>query len=74
MAEFNIAVVAGDGIGPEVTGEAVKVLEKIGEKFNVFPSRYIIEVYSYTCIRKNNFRRTDDGSGKINSVLGRIRR
>ena len=34
MAEFNIAVVAGDGIGPEVTGEAVKVLEKIGEKFN----------------------------------------
>lgn len=34
MAEFNIAVVAGDGIGSEVTGEAVKVLEKIGEKFN----------------------------------------
>ena len=30
---FNIAVVAGDGIGPDVIAEGVKVLREIGEKF-----------------------------------------
>ena len=29
----NIAVIAGDGIGPEIVGEAVKVLKKVAEKF-----------------------------------------
>lgn len=29
----KIAVLAGDGIGPEVTGKAVEVLEKVGSKF-----------------------------------------
>ena len=36
--EYNIAVIAGDGIGPEITREARKVLEKVavvyGHKFN----------------------------------------
>lgn len=36
--EFNVAVIAGDGIGPEITAEAKKVLVKVGEvygqKFN----------------------------------------
>lgn len=31
--EFNIAVIKGDGIGPEIVGEAEKVLLKVGEKF-----------------------------------------
>lgn len=31
--EFKVGVIAGDGIGPEVTDEAWKVLEKVGEKF-----------------------------------------
>jgi 3-isopropylmalate dehydrogenase len=31
--EFNIAVLAGDGVGPEVVGEALKVLQAVGEKF-----------------------------------------
>jgi len=30
---FNIAVIAGDGIGPEIVREARKVLDKIGSKF-----------------------------------------
>ncbi|MCL4338586.1 3-isopropylmalate dehydrogenase [Patescibacteria group bacterium] len=30
----KIALLAGDGVGPEVTWEAVKVLKKVGEKFN----------------------------------------
>ena len=31
--DFNIALLRGDGIGPEVVNEAVKVLDRIGEKF-----------------------------------------
>ena len=31
--EYNIALVKGDGIGPEIVDSAVTVLEKIGEKF-----------------------------------------
>ena len=29
----TIAVIAGDGIGPEIVGEAVKILKKVAEKF-----------------------------------------
>ena len=31
--EYNIAVVKGDGIGPEIVSEAMLVLHKVGEKF-----------------------------------------
>jgi 3-isopropylmalate dehydrogenase len=31
---FKIAVIKGDGIGPEIVDEAIKVLNKIGEKYN----------------------------------------
>jgi 3-isopropylmalate dehydrogenase len=30
---YKIALIRGDGIGPEVVGEAVKVMETVGEKF-----------------------------------------
>jgi 3-isopropylmalate dehydrogenase len=30
---FKVAVLPGDGIGPEVAGEGVKVLERVGERF-----------------------------------------
>lgn len=33
MKTFNIAVVSGDGIGPEVTKEAQRVLEKVGSLY-----------------------------------------
>ena len=33
MSEFNIAVIKGDGIGPEIVTEAMKVLDKVAEKF-----------------------------------------
>ncbi len=32
--DFNIALLRGDGIGPEIVDSAVAVLQKIGEKFN----------------------------------------
>jgi 3-isopropylmalate dehydrogenase len=31
--EFNIAVIPGDGIGPEIVAEARKVLDKVAEKY-----------------------------------------
>lgn len=31
--EFNIALIKGDGIGPEISLEAVKVLEETGKNF-----------------------------------------
>ena len=31
--EFNIAVIPGDGIGPEIVAEARKILDKIGDKY-----------------------------------------
>ena len=30
---FNIAVMSGDGIGPEIVEEAKKVLETVGKKY-----------------------------------------
>jgi 3-isopropylmalate dehydrogenase len=31
--QFNLTVLPGDGVGPEVTGEAIKVLQAIGKRF-----------------------------------------
>lgn len=31
--DFNIAVISGDGIGPEIVGEAKKVLDQVGKKY-----------------------------------------
>jgi 3-isopropylmalate dehydrogenase len=35
MTTYRIAVLPGDGIGPEVTGEAVRVLEAVGKRAGV---------------------------------------
>ena len=40
--EYNIAVVRGDGIGPEVISEAIKVLNAVGEKYgHTFHYEYV---------------------------------
>ena len=31
--DFKVAVLGGDGIGPEVTAEGVKILEAVGRVF-----------------------------------------
>ena len=39
--QFNVAVLPGDGVGPEVTSEAIKVLQAVGKKFrHEFNLRY----------------------------------
>src|SRR5688572_16064648 len=35
MKSYNIAVIGGDGTGPEVTREAIKVLEAASKKFGL---------------------------------------
>ena len=30
---YNIAVIPGDGIGPDIVEQAVKVMHKVGDKF-----------------------------------------
>jgi len=35
MKSYNIAVIAGDGTGPEVIREAIKVLDAAGQKFGL---------------------------------------
>ena len=35
MSDYNIAVLAGDGIGPEVMVEAKKVLAAVTKKFGI---------------------------------------
>ena len=34
-ANYKIAVLPGDGIGPEVMNEAIKVLKAVGQKFDI---------------------------------------
>ena len=34
MADYKIVLLKGDGIGPEIVNQAVKVLDKVSEKFN----------------------------------------
>ena len=43
MKLYTIAVLPGDGIGPEVTGEAVRVLEAAGERFGL---RFALNTYA----------------------------
>lgn len=35
MKNFNVAVIAGDGIGPEVVGEGLKVLDAVAKKYDL---------------------------------------
>ena len=35
MKTINLAVIAGDGIGPEVVGEGLKVLDIVAKKYGV---------------------------------------
>lgn len=35
MANYNISIIKGDGIGPEIVNEAIKVLNVVGKKFDI---------------------------------------
>ncbi|MDD2698657.1 MAG: 3-isopropylmalate dehydrogenase [Arcobacteraceae bacterium] len=35
MVNYNISIIKGDGIGPEIVDEAIKVLDVVGKKFDI---------------------------------------
>lgn len=69
--EFNIALLKGDGIGPEIVDSAVRVLEKIGEKFghkfNFTP--YLIGGCAIDSVGEPLPKETVDGCLASDSVL-----
>ena len=48
--EYRVAVIPGDGIGPEIVSEAQKVLDKVGEKFG---HKFI---YTELLLKRNKFQ------------------
>ena len=52
--EKNIAVIKGDGIGPEIVTEAMKVLDKVAEKYGQ------LHTASYGRMLNRRKRRTAD--------------
>mgnify|MGYP003196677099 CR=1 FL=1 len=69
--EFNIALLKGDGIGPEIVDSAVAVLEKVaekfGHKFNFTP--YLIGGCAYDATGVPLPQETIDGCLASDSVL-----
>ncbi|MBO7341727.1 MAG: 3-isopropylmalate dehydrogenase [Clostridia bacterium] len=68
---YNIALLRGDGIGPEIVDSAVRVLEKIGEKFgHTFSfTRYLIGGAAIDACGEPLPRETVDGCLAADSVL-----
>ena len=56
---FNVAVIKGDGIGPEIVTEAQKVLDKAGEKFG-FSLNYTEVLMGGASIDVNGVPLTDE--------------
>jgi 3-isopropylmalate dehydrogenase len=40
MTTINLAVIAGDGIGPEVVTEGLKVLDVVAKKYGILASHW----------------------------------
>ena len=66
MKSFNIAVIGGDGTGPEVVAEAVKVLDVAGKKFDV--------KLNYTPYDLGGERYLRTGEALPDSVLAELRK
>lgn len=68
---YKIALLPGDGIGPEVVGEAVKVLRRAGEKFslNFEFEKYLLGGAATDATGVPYPRETADGCKKADAVL-----
>ncbi len=52
MASYKVAIIPGDGVGPELTEAALKVLEAVEEKFNLSFERVFLEAGD-SCLQKH---------------------
>ena len=64
---FNIAVIAGDGIGKEVMPEGIKVLKKVSEKFDVNLNFEEFDFSSYDYYEKHGQMMPNDWKEKISN-------
>ena len=54
MKKYNISVIGGDGTGPEVVDEALKVLEQTKSKFDIdFNFLFVRTLFCPKMARKN---------------------
>jgi len=54
---FNVAALAGDGIGPEVMREAIKVLRAVEKKFSLRELQNLYEAILGLKLDRRNFRK-----------------
>ena len=64
---FNIAVIAGDGIGKEVMPEGIKVLKKVSEKFNINLNFEEFDFSSYDYYERHGQMMPNDWKEKISN-------
>ena len=64
---FNVAVIAGDGIGKEVMPEGIKVLKKVSEKFDINLNFEEFDFSSYDYYEKHGQMMPDNWKEKISS-------
>jgi len=65
LKKYKIAVIAGDGIGPEVIAEGTKVLKKIGELDGSFTFEFDHFPWGCAYYLKNGRMMDDDGMEKL---------
>lgn len=54
MKNINLAVIAGDGIGPEVVAQGLRVLDKVAAKYDVTfnkPSTTLVQVIGIALVK-----------------------
>ncbi len=61
MKKYNIAVICGDGIGPEVINEGIKVLKKVAESDGGFEFSFTYFPWGCEYYLKNGVMMPDDG-------------
>ena len=64
---FNIAVIAGDGIGKEVMPEGLKILKKVSEKFDINLNFEEFDFSSYDYYEKHGQMMPDNWKEKISN-------
>jgi len=64
---FNIAVIAGDGIGKEVMPEGIKILKKVSEKFDINLNFEEFDFSSYDYYEKHGQMMPNDWKEKISN-------
>ena len=65
MQSYNIAVLPGDGIGPEVLAEGIKVLDKVAELDGSFKVEYTHFPWGCEYYLKHGKMMDDDGMDKL---------